>query len=156
MSVRRHSRGNPRPVVRLEFVGGLLRAFICVKPHRLDDVAVFAPGIGPREFVAMSVDHEVLVLRDLNRERTAQERIWLNMRAFDGFFDGEEDAWKIRSLRSQLEFLVALKTMRRAVDLEWTGMHRIRTLEMVKSRLKFGLRHKGGWLSIRGPLLFDE
>lgn len=152
----RHGRGNPRSVVRLEFARGILRASICVKPYRLDDVAVFVPGIGPREFVAMSVDHEVLVLRDLNRERIAQERIWLNMRDFDGFFDGEEDAWKIRSLRSQLEFLAALKTMGRAVDLEWTGMHRIRTLEMVKSRLKFSLRRKGGWLSIRGDLVFDE
>ena len=140
----RRGRGNPRSVVRIEFVRGILRASILVKPHRLDDTAVFVPGIGPREFVATSVDHEVLVLRDLNRERIAQERIWLNMRAFDGFFDGEEDAWKIRSLRSQLEFLAALKTMGRAVDLEWTGMHRIRTLAMVKSRLKFGLRRKGG------------
>ena len=78
------------------------------------------------------------------------------MRAFDGFYDGEDDSWKIRSLRSQLEFLAALKTMGRAVDLEWTGVHRIRTLEMVKSRLKFSLRRKGGWLSIRGDLVFDE
>ena len=152
----RHGRGNPRPVVRIAFVRGILRASICVKPHRLDDTAVFAPGIGPREFVAMSVDHKVLVLRDLNRERIAQERIWLNMRAFDGFYDGEDDSWKIRSLRSQLEFLAALKTMGRAVDLEWTGVHRIRTLEMVKSRLKLSLRRKGGWLSIRGDLVFDE
>ena len=79
----RRGRGNPRPVVRIEFARGILRASICVKPHRLDDAAVFAPGIGPREFVAASGDHEVLVLRDLNRERIAQERIWLNMRAFD-------------------------------------------------------------------------
>ena len=156
--------GETLPVVQLRQQGAGFAAALFVRPLKTQGIegsgasgAVFRPGQGPADPMAMVDGRPLRLLRDFAAEREAAERLLAACPTLAASF--EDGRWFSNDLEEFLQVLTELQKAAALCRVEWPEGERLRlvgTLSPAQVRVRANKGSAGEWFSLSGEVQIDE